>query len=689
MKFQLSNAGCSKQFPGVSCSRKPRRSEGGQPRGRRTQRAAEKRVIQDRQLQERMARGKRKAQKCSSCGLPRKGHPGKTGKHCTINFLSPELSGQASAHGEGAFSLANGGAVVPECGFEVQRNQSRHQLSPTRVLDCDSSDSLTYSPMGGRGRAEMHKFLAMRDNMLPMGVGHGKSPPRDSVDIYSVTSGRRPGPIYQVIDAVGVTDADQEWVPPVDHAGRGNPLVHVVSVGGPEERHGVPQSRVPLSELPVCDNKWDSDRTLKDMPYRDGNNQVRDVRPKVLQQQNRRVCAPVREQTPPARANTHVRDCDRTLQEASVINGNQRQGCLASAPVPELAPSRGNVWDCDRTHIRLKSKSQESHFQALSSEIPPFPYSQDCDRTRLNPRPYSSDAPARNQPESGPLRPGAFARSSGPVRWDNVTSPVYDYGRERRDPDRWPVVNNVANEHLYNVSRGTEHVSHRVSSAALNGEFVEMSELLNSCVDVDELKSTVDNEGNISFKSVKTRKSVIGMYKWLEAWGIYELLLVRAYGFQIFAEMNIYRNFILGLFQKFKAPQVIMYDHKHRLRLAASRSFAFSKLDHDLYITTFDANALRSINKCSKCAATDHGANECPFKSSSGGNDSFRAKRNYSSAASQSQVCQRFQDGTCRFGGKCKYKHACLECGGSEGFKTCSRCRRLLQGNDAASTGAK
>ena len=247
--------------------------------------------------------------------------------------------------------------------------------------------------------------------------------------------------------------------------------------------------------------------------------------------------------------------------------------------------------------------------------------------------------------------------------------------------------------HGHNITPGAEHVSQRVASAALNGEFIDLCDLLNAGVDVDEFKSSIDSNGNLSFKSVKQSKSIVNVYKWLEAWGVYELIMVKAFGYELFVQMNRYRNFIIGLFQKFKAPQVITYDFKHRQRLSTCYSSNFVTLDHDLYVTIFDAQALRNVNKCNKCSSVDHSSVECPFKSSQQSSDPFRSKRGQSSSNQSSnvkgQVCQRFQNDSCRFGNKCRYKHECFECGGSEGFKSCSRCRKLLQGKDGTSQSTK
>jgi hypothetical protein len=225
---------------------------------------------------------------------------------------------------------------------------------------------------------------------------------------------------------------------------------------------------------------------------------------------------------------------------------------------------------------------------------------------------------------------------------------------------------------------GTEHVPARATVAALNGECVDLADFVNDgAIDINEFKSYVDTYGNINFKCQSSKPVISNMSKWLEAWTVYELVLVGAFGVSIFFELARYRAFILGLFQKFKLPQVLVYDLRHRQRLASFKSLSFASVDHDLYVTIFDSNSVRTGGvKCNICNANDHTAAKCPFRIAGQPHEASRgapAKKREPEVAKE--ICVLFQDNRCRFGEKCRRRHVCYLCQGPEPAKTCTACR--------------
>jgi hypothetical protein len=141
--------------------------------------------------------------------------------------------------------------------------------------------------------------------------------------------------------------------------------------------------------------------------------------------------------------------------------------------------------------------------------------------------------------------------------------------------------------------QGIEHVPPRVISHALSGEFMELEDLLNINIECDEVKSIVDESGNVQLRVQKSKKCITSAFKWLEAWGVYQIILCNSFGLGIFNESARYSAFMLDLFQKYKFGQVINYDVRHRGRLASTRSFAFSSIDYDLYLRFLDISAVK------------------------------------------------------------------------------------------------
>ena len=82
--------------------------------------------------------------------------------------------------------------------------------------------------------------------------------------------------------------------------------------------------------------------------------------------------------------------------------------------------------------------------------------------------------------------------------------------------------------------------------------------------DCEEIRSQIDNMGNVQVRSVKSRKSINGELKWLEFWGNYEMLMSMHFGHNVYIEMALNRSFIIGISQKYKFSYVAAYDLRHR-----------------------------------------------------------------------------------------------------------------------------
>ena len=242
---------------------------------------------------------------------------------------------------------------------------------------------------------------------------------------------------------------------------------------------------------------------------------------------------------------------------------------------------------------------------------------------------------------------------------------------------------------------GTEHLRDRVRERAINGEFVDLSELLNSfnSVDNEEYRTFINEQGHLSIKPVRQSRNITTAFRWLEAWSTYELLMCCTHGVNLFREMVAYRLFIIGLFVKYRLPYVLAYDFRHRQILGSQRSFSFSAMNHQLFIMTFDSSAVRSTPRCTRCNSSDHEAQECPFRPAGQasnlpnsrrtdrqGDRGDRQKDRNSERAGKpergSEVCYLYQDGKCKNGAKCVRRHECISCGGPDGKHACKKCSK-------------
>ena len=75
-----------------------------------------------------------------------------------------------------------------------------------------------------------------------------------------------------------------------------------------------------------------------------------------------------------------------------------------------------------------------------------------------------------------------------------------------------------------------------------------------------------------------------------------------------------YRETIQAACRKFNWSSVYIYDQKFRAQLAESRYLSYDSIDHDLYVTIFNTDALRSdAIRCFRCKSYDHVVIQCPF----------------------------------------------------------------------------
>ena len=108
-------------------------------------------------------------------------------------------------------------------------------------------------------------------------------------------------------------------------------------------------------------------------------------------------------------------------------------------------------------------------------------------------------------------------------------------------------------------------------------------------------------------------KAIETLTDWLKAWSAYEHVLVNS-NRTLYNSLVAYRDVILRCSQKFQWKAVYLYDRHFRARLGAALSFDYGHIDHDLYVSIFDPNAVRrDVPRCHRCKSLDHKVALCPF----------------------------------------------------------------------------
>ena len=128
----------------------------------------------------------------------------------------------------------------------------------------------------------------------------------------------------------------------------------------------------------------------------------------------------------------------------------------------------------------------------------------------------------------------------------------------------------------------------------------------------------------------------------------------------------------------------VAYDCQYRRQALARRDLNWSVPDPRLYNEAFTGRA-RPIARCSYCLQDDHLAQQCPrnpyrpmfgwFPDPSDwpnhASNAFPGPLQGARAAS-GEICRRFNEGRCRYS-RCRFRHACSDCGASHPLVSCPK----------------
>ena len=171
---------------------------------------------------------------------------------------------------------------------------------------------------------------------------------------------------------------------------------------------------------------------------------------------------------------------------------------------------------------------------------------------------------------------------------------------------------------------------------------------------------------------------------WLEAWNIYEALLMDVDPTR-YKELARYRDLIQKANRKFTWSAVYSYDVQFRLSLILNKSAHFDTIDTTLYTTILDSSAVRKEGHvCQHCKSPNHLLRDCSFRAKSALEENQGTKKigprtrqdsiskqpyywKYEKwfASSGTEGCNLFQRNSCQQGAECKRAHVCKACRGT------------------------
>jgi hypothetical protein len=184
--------------------------------------------------------------------------------------------------------------------------------------------------------------------------------------------------------------------------------------------------------------------------------------------------------------------------------------------------------------------------------------------------------------------------------------------------------------------------------------------------------------------AAKKKNTITGFDQWLEAFNVYEQVVVSANPAR-FIEFSNYRQIMHRAQKQYIWPAVYTFDNYHRSALATSIQGRLDQIDPALYAQVLNATAVKPNQGCFKCKAPDHQAKHCQFgneaESRLPSHQPFRGKgrswsegglQGYGHVQTDSDICNNYNRNACYYR-QCKRAHVCKVCKGSHPVTHCTR----------------
>ncbi len=180
-----------------------------------------------------------------------------------------------------------------------------------------------------------------------------------------------------------------------------------------------------------------------------------------------------------------------------------------------------------------------------------------------------------------------------------------------------------------------------------------------------------------------SRPPITDISQWIERYSLMAALVAARFPHKA-PELFAYQSMIVRAERNYEAGRWVTYDHQFWQKALARKDLNWSIPDPRLYSEAFTGRA-RSIPQCSYCLQDDHLPQQCPQNSDQfwmswpmgvmpwrkqfGGQGPSTAS-SARLANRSSELCQRFNEGHCRFA-SCRFAHSCRLCGGSHPAVAC------------------
>ena len=178
-------------------------------------------------------------------------------------------------------------------------------------------------------------------------------------------------------------------------------------------------------------------------------------------------------------------------------------------------------------------------------------------------------------------------------------NPQPPHGLDQASQGRPGRIPQKQDQNAVNTSRGDTaipaHISPKLTAQCQNGEYVNLYELLpHDPLPCNEMVAVQNTDGTVSFQQRKVKKSIDNFDNWLNAWSVFEqLVVISKPTMYMYSKLAQYRQFIHRCDRKFLWHAVSTYDTRFRAKLSETKSFMYDTVDNMLYVSILISNPRR------------------------------------------------------------------------------------------------
>lgn len=211
----------------------------------------------------------------------------------------------------------------------------------------------------------------------------------------------------------------------------------------------------------------------------------------------------------------------------------------------------------------------------------------------------------------------------------------------------------------------------RLVRKILNGEFVDMAELLRDNMEAERRRAGQEKETGLRVG----RREIPDMLSWLHCFSLYAAIIGSKYPEKM-RELWAYQALMIGEQRRCGGRGWLLYDAAFRQQITSLETADFSQLNQSLYLTTFVAYGGKG-QSCANCLLSDHAQDECALQVKSPG-PIFRRSETPGGPRGKEEkgrrrrrgACYAWNDGKCTTP-YCRFDHVCSRCYGEHKRSVC------------------